>query len=139
MLRVSPGQLGCVYASQCGRHWSVFVCVCVCILVCVRCRSNREGLNIIMIISTRNGFVRVCARVSACCWATWKHLVQHNRGSSGIVSRCVCVFWPHWLFDSELTSLHVNHLHCAFCFVVLHLWSRYLFAAIFVFSFWLKE
>lgn len=65
--------------------------------------------------------VRVC--VCACCWATWKHLVQHNHGSSGIVSRCVCVFWPHCLFECGPTSLHVNHftLMCARCFGVLHM------------------
>lgn len=44
MLRASPGQLGCVYLSESGRRWGVFMCMHSCVCLCIRNCSKRQSL-----------------------------------------------------------------------------------------------
>jgi len=108
--------------------------MCVCVCVFMEKRKADCGSQIIR-LSRRGTYFIVCVCVCTCRWATWKHLV-HTHGSSGIVSRCVCLFWPHCV------CIETNQPAWKYLFLISCMYfasqSWYLFAAECVHSFWLR-
>lgn len=111
MLRASPGRLGRVYATG-SRRRCVYACAFLCVFMNRACSKGRGTDE----TKYSDYFHVACSLISACvcvcCLATWKHLVPCGLDSTGIVSRCVCVFWTHCLFVAEPSSFHMRVLLC---------------------------